>query len=147
MVCGRLRAPHRLSEVGPETIRRAAAVHPIVDLQIEYAWSAAAGNEDLSPTRRTRHRGHNVWCALARPALRLAALGRGRHACAPAALQGRKPRRQPATCRSAPHDRSIQKHHAVQLAIAWVLAKGPSLIPWSAPAPVRRLPKPWALST
>ncbi|MDR3772233.1 MAG: aldo/keto reductase [Terracidiphilus sp.] len=26
-----------LSEVGPETIRRAAAVHPIVDLQIEYA--------------------------------------------------------------------------------------------------------------
>jgi len=26
-----------LSEVGPDTIRRAAAVHPIVDLQIEYA--------------------------------------------------------------------------------------------------------------
>src|SRR5256885_1102025 len=26
-----------LSEVGPETIRRAAAVHPIVDLQIEYS--------------------------------------------------------------------------------------------------------------
>ena len=26
-----------LSEVGPETIRRAAAVHPIADLQIEYS--------------------------------------------------------------------------------------------------------------
>jgi len=27
-------------------------------------------------------------------------------------FKGEKPRRQPATCRSAPHDRSIQKHHA-----------------------------------
>ncbi len=41
-----------LSEVGPETIRRAAAVHPIVDLQIEYSLvSARAGGEDFSGTR------------------------------------------------------------------------------------------------
>ena len=41
-----------LSEVGPETIRRAAAVHPIVDLQIEYAL-VSRGIEDaiLATTR------------------------------------------------------------------------------------------------
>lgn len=39
-----------LSEVGPETIRRAAAVHPIVDLQIEYALVSRAPEEKIFPT-------------------------------------------------------------------------------------------------
>ena len=38
-----------LSEVGVDTIRRAHAVHPIVDLQIEYSLvSRGPGGEDLS---------------------------------------------------------------------------------------------------
>lgn len=38
-----------LSEVGVETIRRAAKVHPIVDLQIEYAVSSRSPEEKIFP--------------------------------------------------------------------------------------------------
>jgi aryl-alcohol dehydrogenase-like predicted oxidoreductase len=42
-----------LSEVGSETIRKAAAVHPIVDLQIEYSLLSRGVEEDILPTCRT----------------------------------------------------------------------------------------------
>ena len=38
-----------LSEVGPETIRRAAKVHPIVDLQIEYSLISRAPESKIFP--------------------------------------------------------------------------------------------------
>ena len=38
-----------LSEVGPETIRRAAAVHPIVDLQIEYSLISRGPERKIFP--------------------------------------------------------------------------------------------------
>jgi aryl-alcohol dehydrogenase-like predicted oxidoreductase len=38
-----------LSEVGPETIRRAAAVHPIVDLQIEYSIASRGPEAKIFP--------------------------------------------------------------------------------------------------
>lgn len=38
-----------LSEVGPETIRRAAAVHPIVDLQIEYSLVSRSAEAKIFP--------------------------------------------------------------------------------------------------
>jgi aryl-alcohol dehydrogenase-like predicted oxidoreductase len=38
-----------LSEVGPETIRRAAAVHPIVDLQIEYSLISRSPEKKIFP--------------------------------------------------------------------------------------------------
>jgi aryl-alcohol dehydrogenase-like predicted oxidoreductase len=38
-----------LSEVGPETIRRAAAVHPIVDLQIEYSLVSRSPEAKIFP--------------------------------------------------------------------------------------------------
>jgi aryl-alcohol dehydrogenase-like predicted oxidoreductase len=41
-----------LSEVGPETIRRAVAVHPIVDLQIEYSLIARGIEDAILPTCR-----------------------------------------------------------------------------------------------
>jgi aryl-alcohol dehydrogenase-like predicted oxidoreductase len=39
-----------LSEVGPETIRRAAKVHPIVDLQIEYSLISRGPEAEIFPT-------------------------------------------------------------------------------------------------
>ena len=39
-----------LSEVGPETIRRAQAVHPICDLQIEYSLISRGPEEKIFPT-------------------------------------------------------------------------------------------------
>ena len=41
-----------LSEVGPETIRRAHKVHPIVDLQIEYSLMSRAIEQKILPTTR-----------------------------------------------------------------------------------------------
>ena len=41
-----------LSEVGSETIRRAAAVHPIADLQIEYSLLSRDIEDDILPTCR-----------------------------------------------------------------------------------------------
>jgi aryl-alcohol dehydrogenase-like predicted oxidoreductase len=41
-----------LSEVGAETIRRAAAVHPIVDLQIEYSLISRGIEESILPACR-----------------------------------------------------------------------------------------------
>jgi hypothetical protein len=38
-----------LSEVGPETIRRAHAVHPIADLQIEYSLISRGPEEKIFP--------------------------------------------------------------------------------------------------
>src|SRR4051795_3268482 len=41
-----------LSEVGAETIRRAAAVHPITDLQIEYSLLSRSLEDEILPTCR-----------------------------------------------------------------------------------------------
>src|SRR4029453_17038935 len=41
-----------LSEVGADTIRRAAAVHPICDLQIEYSLMSRGIEEAILPTCR-----------------------------------------------------------------------------------------------
>ncbi|MDJ0931337.1 aldo/keto reductase [Breoghania sp.] len=41
-----------LSEVGPETIRRAAAIHPISDLQIEYSLISRGIEDKILPTTR-----------------------------------------------------------------------------------------------
>ena len=41
-----------LSEAGPETIRRAAAVHPIVDLQIEYSLLSRGIEKEILPVCR-----------------------------------------------------------------------------------------------
>ena len=41
-----------LSEVGPETIRRAAAVHPIADLQIEYSLLSRGIEDEILPVCR-----------------------------------------------------------------------------------------------
>lgn len=41
-----------LSEVGPDTIRRAAAVHPIADLQIEYSLASRGAETHIFPVLR-----------------------------------------------------------------------------------------------
>ena len=63
-----------LSEVGPDTIRRAQAVHSISDLQIEVLTrQPCARVADLSAPGGTRHRGDRLRRALARFAQRLEA--------------------------------------------------------------------------
>jgi Aldo/keto reductase family len=54
-----------LSEVGPDTIRRARAVHPISDLQIEYSLISRGIEEEItSRLPGVRDRTHRLWRAL-----------------------------------------------------------------------------------
>jgi aryl-alcohol dehydrogenase-like predicted oxidoreductase len=55
-----------LSEVGPETIRRAAAVHPIADLQIEYSLLSRGIEDAILPTLRELGIGLTAYGVLAR---------------------------------------------------------------------------------
>ncbi|UKJ75922.1 aldo/keto reductase [Azospirillum brasilense] len=55
-----------LSEVGPETIRRAAAVHPISDLQIEYSLISRGIEEAILPTCRELGIGVTAYGVLSR---------------------------------------------------------------------------------
>ncbi len=55
-----------LSEVGADTIRRAAAVHPIVDLQIEYSLISRGIEENILPTCRELGIGITAYGVLSR---------------------------------------------------------------------------------
>ncbi len=94
-----------LSEVGVDTIRRAHAVHPIVDLQIEYALISRGPEAKIFPTAaRARHRRDPVRRAVARLARRHADRGERSAAALPAVL-GRQPRDERADRRRDPHVR------------------------------------------
>ena len=58
-----------LSEVGPETIRRAAAVHPVVDLQIEYSLMQRTVEGELIPMAQELGLGILPWSPLKAGAL------------------------------------------------------------------------------
>jgi aryl-alcohol dehydrogenase-like predicted oxidoreductase len=55
-----------LSEVGPETLRRAAAVHPVSDLQIEYALITRSIEDAILPTCRELGIGVTAYGVLSR---------------------------------------------------------------------------------
>ena len=55
-----------LSEVGSDTLRRAHAVHPIVDLQIEYSLIARGIEDDILPTCRELGIGITAYGVLSR---------------------------------------------------------------------------------
>jgi aryl-alcohol dehydrogenase-like predicted oxidoreductase len=55
-----------LSEVGPETIRRAASVHPICDLQIEYSLISRGVEDSILPTCRELGIGITAYGVLSR---------------------------------------------------------------------------------
>jgi aryl-alcohol dehydrogenase-like predicted oxidoreductase len=55
-----------LSEVGPEVIRRAAAVHPIVDLQIEYSLLSRGIEKEILPVCRELGIGVTAYGVLSR---------------------------------------------------------------------------------
>jgi aryl-alcohol dehydrogenase-like predicted oxidoreductase len=119
-----------LSEVGPETIRRAAAVHPIVDLQIEYALVSRSPETKIFPLLDELGIAATTYGALSRGLLS------GSQPAAVGDLRAHLPRfkgeNHAANQQLAARLRMIAASRSItpaQLAIAWVLAKGPSLIP------------------
>jgi aryl-alcohol dehydrogenase-like predicted oxidoreductase len=123
-----------LSEVGPETIRRAAATHPICDLQIEYSLISRGIEHDILPTCRELGIAVTAYGVLSRglisghwtPDRRLEHTDfRSR---APR-FQGENLERNLAlvgALRAVADDRSAS---VAQVAIAWVLSRGDDIVP------------------
>ena len=119
-----------LSEVGPETIRRAAAVHPIVDLQIEYSLVSRGPEAKIFPVLEELGIAVTAYGVLSRGLLsgsRLAAKGDYR-AYMPRFFGDNLARNQKLAARlkEVAHGKGVSQS---QLAIAWVLAKKEWVIP------------------
>ncbi|ATQ44423.1 aldo/keto reductase [Caulobacter mirabilis] len=123
-----------LSEVGPETIRRAAAVHPISDLQIEYSLISRGIEDNILPTVRALGIGVTAYGVLSR------GLISGHYsrekANASSDFRSRSPRFQG---ENLDHNLAIAETigrlaaekgvTAAQLAIAWVVSRGTDIVP------------------
>ena len=119
-----------LSEVGPETIRRAAAVHPIVDLQIEYSLVSRSPEVKIFPVLDELGIAVTAYGVLSRGLLSSS------QPTGPGDMRNRFPRfnrenqadnqKLVARLREIASGKGITQ---VQLALAWVLAKKNSIIP------------------
>jgi aryl-alcohol dehydrogenase-like predicted oxidoreductase len=119
-----------LSEVGPDTIRRAHAVHPIADLQIEYSLISRSPEARIFPLLAELGIGVTAYGVLSRGLLS------GSTPKAAGDLRARLPRftaenrerndRLVGVLRQLATERDLQPS---QLAVAWVLAKGKSMVP------------------
>jgi aryl-alcohol dehydrogenase-like predicted oxidoreductase len=119
-----------LSELGPETIRRAAKVHPIVDLQIEYSLISRAPEEKIFPVLDELGIATTAYGVLSRGLLSNSQLaGAGDFRAHLPRFTGENlatNRRMVDQLKQIAGDKGITQ---VQLAIAWVLAKRSSILP------------------
>jgi aryl-alcohol dehydrogenase-like predicted oxidoreductase len=119
-----------LSEVGPDTIRRAHAVHPIADLQIEYSIVSRQPETTIFPTLRELGIGVTAYGVLSRGLLSGSTpSGRGDfRAYLPRFSGGNREQndRLVERLRALARDKGVT---GTQIAIAWVLAKSPSVVP------------------
>lgn len=123
-----------LSEVGAETIRRAAATAPIADLQIEYSLISRAIEDEILPTTRELGIGITAYGVLSRGLI--SGHFTGDRQLAPNDFRAHSPRFQGDNLR---HNltlvealRKVAEAKGVsvaQIAIAWVLARGEDIVP------------------
>ncbi|MFE6846298.1 aldo/keto reductase [Streptomyces sp. NPDC057686] len=123
-----------LSEVGPDTLRRAAAVAPITDLQIEYSLISRGIEEEILPTARELGIGVTAYGVLSR-GLISGHFGRDRE-LAPGDFRGMSPRFQGENLqRNLDLVEALRKVaegkgvSVAQTAIAWVLSRGEDIVP------------------
>ena len=123
-----------LSEAGPETIRRAHKVHPIVAVETEYSlWSRDAEARCAADLPGTGDRLHGL-CA-ARPRIpdrhhqEPGHLVAERPAARPPAFQSGQFRAQRRSSRPDRADRVAKKCTPAQVALAWVHAQGNDIVP------------------
>ena len=123
-----------LSEVGAETIRRAHAVHPVADLQIEYSLLSRAVEAEVLPTLRELGIGMTAYGVLSRGLI--SGHWSAGHVAAPGDLRGFSPRfagenlEHNLTLVDALRRVADAKGCTVaQLAIAWVAAQGDDIVP------------------
>jgi aryl-alcohol dehydrogenase-like predicted oxidoreductase len=123
-----------LSEAGAETVRRAHAIHPVADLQIEYSLLSRGIEAEILPTCRQLGVGVTAYGVLSRGLLG-GAWSSGRPASA-GDMRAHMPRfrRENLERNLALVDalRTIAQAKGVtvaQIAIAWVLARGEDIVP------------------
>ena len=119
-----------LSEVGPDTIRRAHAVHPVADLQIEYSLISRNPEQKIFPVLADLGIGVTAYGVLSRGLLT------GSSIAGPGDYRAYLPR---FTGANGEQNRGLvdtlyrlAKERGVSpaaLAIAWVLARGPNIVP------------------
>jgi aryl-alcohol dehydrogenase-like predicted oxidoreductase len=123
-----------LSEAGPQTIRRAQSVHPIVAVETEYSlWSRDAEN-DVLPTCRELGVGYLAYAPLGRGFL--TAMIKSLDALLPKDRRRDHPRFQPDNLERnakllAPIEKiaTDRRYAPAQVALAWLLAQGSDIVP------------------
>jgi aryl-alcohol dehydrogenase-like predicted oxidoreductase len=118
-----------LSEVGAETIRRAAKVHPIADLQIEYSLASRDPEDVIFPALRELGIGATLYGVLSRGLLSASPLRPGdarAHMPRFSGANGAANAKLVAGLQTLAQRWSITPS---QLAIGWVLARQPGFVP------------------
>ncbi len=122
-----------LSEVGPDTIRRAAAVHPICDLQIEYSLISRTLEREIVPACRELGVGITAYGVLSRGLI-------SGHWSAQRSLEGSDFRSHAPRFRAENIEHNLALVDALrqlaeakgatvaQIAIAWVLSRGEDIV-------------------
>ena len=121
-----------LSEIGAGTLRRAAAVHPICDLQIEYSLISRGIEEGILPAARELGIGITAYGVLARGLIS----GHWRKEAAAGDMRTHTPRFQEgnidANLKLVEALRALAEARGVsvaQVAIAWVMHQGDDIVP------------------
>jgi len=123
-----------LSEVGSETIRRAAAVHPIADLQIEYSLLSRGIEEAILPTCRALGIGVTAYGVLSRGLIsghwrKESASGAGDFRAHGPRFQGANVEANLALVEALRQVAGARGITVAQAAIAWVAAQGRDIVP------------------
>ncbi|MFT3729240.1 MAG: aldo/keto reductase [Terricaulis sp.] len=121
-----------LSEAGADTIRRAHKVHPIVDLQIEYAMISRGVEQKILPVLRELGIGMTAYGVLSRGLISESALAGGSiggfRAHSPR-FQGDNLNKNLELVRALKAIADDKRCSVAQLAIAWVLQRGDDIVP------------------
>ncbi|NIK55609.1 aldo/keto reductase [Kribbella shirazensis] len=133
-----------LSEVDAETIRRAHAVHPIADLQVEYSLVSRAVEPEVLPTLRELGIGMTAYGVLSRGLI--SGHWTAGHSAGPGDHRAASPR---FTGENVDHNLALvdalrtvadaKGCTVAQLAIAWVAAQGDDIVPLVGARSRRRL--------
>ena len=117
-----------LSEVGVDTIRRANAVHPICDLQIEYSLMSRGLEDEILPVLRDLGIGVTAYGILSRGLIGSAAPTTGYRAHLPR-FQGEALKANLALVAALGAIAKERGVNVAQLAAAWVASRGDDIVP------------------
>ena len=119
-----------LSEAGPETIRRAAAIHPICDLQIEYSIASRGIEAHILPAARELGIAVTAYGLLSRGLLTGSPIGQsGDFRAHLPRFKGGNLERNQALIADLAKLAGERDSTPAQIAIAWALAKGDDIVP------------------